>query len=27
LTFKKGQLILLDYTAKIKDTDEVLKPQ
>jgi len=25
LTFKKGQLILLDYTAKIKDTDEVFE--
>ena len=25
MTFKKGQLILLDYTAKIKDTDEVFE--
>jgi len=25
LTFKKGQLILLDYTAKIKDTGEVFE--
>jgi len=25
LTFKKGQLILLDYTAKIKDTGEIFE--
>jgi len=25
LTFKKGQLILLDYTAKIKDSGEVFE--
>ena len=25
MTFKKGQLILLDYTAKIKDTGEVFE--
>ena len=25
MTFKKGQLILLDYTAKIKDSGEVFE--
>ena len=25
MTFKKGQLILLDYTAKIKDTGEIFE--
>ena len=26
MTFKKGQLILLDYTAKIKDSGEIFEP-